>query len=91
MLYKANVAPSIIYGMADEHNLVGVSTMMLFSSLDLFGTGSELEFSRAAPEMTADDDDAALSVSNREECRSVIMMPRCRCLLFDSPANVPST
>ena len=69
----------------------GTSAEGAVLSLDFLGTGSELEFSRAAPEMTADDDDAALSVSNREECRSVIMMPRCRCLLFDSPANVPST
>ena len=89
MWKEANIAPSIIYGMAEEQDLVGVSTMMLFSSLDLFSTGSELEFSRAAPEMTASKDDAAACDSDREECRFVAMMPWSRCLLFvDNPANI---
>ena len=77
--------------MVSEHNLVALSTMMLLLSLNLFGTGSELEFSRAAPKMSSPDDDAVASASNRKEYRFADMMLRRRCLLFDSPANLSST
>ena len=42
----------MILGMADEHNLIGVSTMMLSSSLDVIGIVSELQFARAEPEVS---------------------------------------
>ena len=42
----------MILGMADEHNLIGVSTMMLSSSLDVIGIVSELQFARAEAEVS---------------------------------------
>ena len=42
ILYRTNLAPLMISGIADEQNLVAGSTMMLLSSLDLFDTGSAM-------------------------------------------------